>query len=228
MHIWIFTNSSKILLKRRGMNNMDHPLNIIRTAVVVKSVNVLTMAYKDIISSQNSQVGMVLKEDNRRNQIVNQIDSNRKKYKYEYVMGTESGTYNEQFETMGRIDICIYYSPERYVQQRLSFECKRFHSKNSGTAAIEEAYYTEGLKRYYELKYPCDTGFGGMIAFCEEGDYKKLKDNILGVLTKHATGEINDMSTESNHNYLHSFDFLNKDGENIRIISIMMNFSNCA
>ncbi len=205
-----------------------NPLNIIRTAVVVKSVEVLTMAYKDIINSQSAQVGMVLKEDARRNQIVNQIDSNRKKYRYEYAIGTESGTYNEQFETIGRIDICIYYNPERYIQQRLSFECKRFYSKNSGTAAIEEAYYTEGLKRYYELKYPCDTGFGGMIAFCEEGDYTKLKDNILGVLTKYATGEIDDRSKESNHNYLHTFDFLNVNGETIRIISIMMNFSKCA
>lgn len=206
-----------------------NPKDIIRTAVVAKSVDVLINAYNDIINSKNSKVGMVLKEDNRRNQIVNQIDNNRKKYRYEYTIGTESGTYNKQFETIGRIDICIYYNPERYVQQRLSFECKRFYSKNSGTAAIEQTYYTEGLKRYYELKYPCDTGFGGMIAFCEEGDYIKLKSNILGVLKKYATGKkINDKSKERNHNYLHTFDFFNMNGETIKIISIMMNFSECA
>lgn len=218
---------SKILLKQRGVNNMN-PLDIIRIAVVKNSIEVLTMAYKDIIKSPNAQTGMILKEDNRRNQIVNQINANRKKYRYEYVIGTENGAFNDQFETIGRIDICIFYNPERYVQQCLSFECKRFYKNNIGPVAIEKAYYTDGLERYYENKYPCDTGFCGMIAFCEEGNYIELKEKILCVLTKYATGEINDISAESNHNYLHTFDFLNKNGEIIRVISIMMDFSNCA
>lgn len=204
---------------------MMNPQIAIRNAVVKNTINVLILAYNDIIKSNNAQIGKKLLEDVRRNQLVDAIKNNKQKYKYDYIVSTESGEYTSDYRTNGRIDICVYYSPKQYSQEYLSFECKRFVSGNSSLSEVKKAYYDEGIHRYEIDKYHCDTGFGGMIAFCEEGNYTDLKNTIVSVLNNCSLENVEDYSCRYNHKYLHKGIVKNNKNDKINIISIIMNFA---
>lgn len=201
------------------------PLTLIRDTVVSKSVNVVLQAYKDIINSKDPKTGVKVNEDVRRNQIVKTILENKKKYDYEYIVATESSTFDENFVTIGRMDICVYCSFDNFEQKTLSFECKRYLKSNSGKAAIKSSLYDEGINRYITGKYPCDTGVGCLIAFCESGDYNKLRCNVKHVLENHSSTVISDDSGALGHNFVYSTFMTDFQNNNIKIVVILMDFS---
>lgn len=199
--------------------------NTVRNAVIHKSINACILAYTDILKSRKSKVGELLTEDQRRNQLVSMIRKNSKKYEFNYIITTENGEFKSgTYNTVGRIDIGIFYKPQEYKQEYLSFECKRFIKENSGENAIDKAYYKEGIKRYETGKYLCDTGVGGVIAFCEDGNFDMLKDKIISVLKQHSISNVEDIK-QYNHNYIHSCLIKTKGNNEIKIISIMMDFA---
>lgn len=200
-------------------------LAIIREIVIKKAIQACIYAYNDIIFSNDSKVGEKLLEDYRRNQIYCFIEKNKRKYDFDYIITTESGTIDSNYKTAGRIDICVFYSPSKFEQEYFSLECKRFVKDNSSFKATEEAYYHEGIQRYEIGKYKCDSKFGGMIAFCEEGCFDKLKDTISKVLKCHSLDGVYEESDDFNHKYVHSIFINDANNQKIKIISIMMNFS---
>ena len=202
-----------------------NPLSLIRETVVSKSIDVVLSAYNDIINSKKFETGNNAKEDVRRNQIVKTILANKAKYKFEYIVAMECSTYNEDCVTIGRMDICIYYSSNRFEQKSLSFECKRYLKSNSGTSAIEKTLYDEGINRYITGKYPCDTGVGCLIAFCESGNYKKLSSNINSVLTNHSVCTVFEDSAFYKHNFVYSTYMTDCKKQKIKIVVILMDFS---
>lgn len=187
-------------------------------------MNVIICAYKDIISSKN-EFDTIPTEDQRRNQIVKKINENRKKYSYDLIITTEAGTYDDDYNTIGRIDICICYISQDYTQKYLSFECKRFCNKNSySQKSIYDPFHNDGILRYIDKKYECQTGYGGMIAFCESGSFCDLNREIQILLestSKSNKSLFNDLKFE----YIYESLYDTIKDEEISIISILMDFT---
>lgn len=197
----------------------------IRECILKSCVKTIIYAYNDIILS-GCKFEDVPIEDKRRNQLVEIINKNRKKYSFNEIINTESGIIDEQLHTSGRIDICICYRPEAYTQECLSFECKRFSNKKRYTRrSVIDPFYNEGIYRYISERYFCDSGYGGMIAFCESGSYNDLQKAIFSLLVE-KSNETHNWNSNYKHNWIYESSFTTNNNREIKIVSILMDFTN--
>lgn len=196
---------------------------IIRRSMIDSCITYIIVAYNEIIAT-----GMLVRkkplEDIRRNQIYNFMIKNKRKYRFSNTITTESGSIDEEtLKTIGRIDISIYN--KGYEQHYISFECKRFIKGNISPKKLEKAYFIDGLSRYTEGKYSCELGYGGMIAFLEEGDLKKLNINIQNLFGKYCIGDYIDESSYYNHQYVYSTKIFDHNNNIVEIKHLIMAFS---
>ena len=190
--------------------------------MIDRCVYYIITAYNDIIAT-GKLVGQRPLEDIRRNQIADFMIKNRRKYKFSNLITTESGSIEQEtFKTKGRMDISIY--SKGYEQKYISFECKRFIKNTISPKRIENAYFLDGLSRYADGKYNCEIGYGGMIAFLEEGDLNKLNKNIQKIFIKYCIDGYTDESSYYNHQYVYSTKIVNQNNSSVEIKHIVMSF----
>ena len=197
---------------------------IIRDNVVMTAIKSIVNAYNDILL-ENEIFSYTPTEDQRRNQIVKMIKDNSEKYQFKYFVTTESGEMGKDYKTIGRIDICISYKAAEFHQEYLSFECKRFINKKRYTnQSVINPIYEEGIKRYITKKYNCDTGYGGIIAFCESGNYNSLNTAIYHLLDNRCN-KIHDKSYTFQHNWIYNAETYDCEENPITLVCILMNFT---
>lgn len=187
-----------------------------------KYVNLVIDSYKEILV-KNAGIKKVW-ENKRRNMLCSQMRNIKTNYGITFNIVTESGVSDENFDDIGRIDICCYLS--ELDDQYIAFECKRFLKNDSVPSYISREYYEEGIKRFEDNIYSKNTDFGGMIAFLEEGDYCKLNKVITTELPKYSVDKnIEDISAYYNHNYVYKTVHIRKDNNNIKLVHILLDFS---
>lgn len=187
-----------------------------------KYVNLVIDSYKEILV-KNAGIKKVW-ENKRRNILCSQMRNIKTNYGITFNIVTESGVFDENFNDIGRIDICCYLS--ELDDQYIAFECKRFLKNDLRPGYISREYYGEGIKRFEDNIYSKNIDFGGMIAFLEEGDYCKLNKVMANELPKYSVDNyIEDSSTYYNHNYVYNTVHIRKDNNDIKLVHILLDFS---
>lgn len=187
-----------------------------------KYVNLVIDSYKEVLV-KNSGAKKVW-EDTRRNMLCFQMRKMKGKYGITFNIASESGVWDEDFKDKGRIDICCYLS--ELEDQYIAFECKRFLREDSVPSYIAREYYGNGIKRFEDNVYSQNVGWGGMIAFLEEGDYCKLNKVMMDELPRYSVGNrIDDISIYYNHDYVYKTIHNRKSNHDIKLIHILLDFS---
>lgn len=163
-------------------------------------------------------------EDTRRNMLLKQMRENKSKFGITFNITSEAGVYDEDFRDNGRIDICCYLS--QLEDEYIAFECKRFLKNDVIPSHIRDEYYGEGIKRFEENIYSVNVGFGGMIAFLEEGDYQKLYQTIVCELPQYTcNNKADDISESYNYQYVLRTSHNRKKNGDITLTHILMDFT---
>lgn len=208
--------------RKWDMNNIDARKEL-REGLFNKCIKLIVFSYNEIIKS-GVMVGAKPIEDQRRNQIIDIMLKNKKTFKFMHTITSESGTVNQNtFKTKGRIDICICYGG--FEQKYISFECKRITKKTMSEIKLEKSHYKEGILRYEEGKYDCDSGYAGMVSFLEEGDANIFNQNLIKVLQNHLIIKIDDESDKYSHNYIYSYPIKVPNDKNVLVKHVVMSFS---
>lgn len=163
-------------------------------------------------------------ENTRRNMLCEEMRRKKSDFGITFNISTESGVYDNDFKDAGRIDICCYLN--ELDDQYIAFECKRFLKKEVIPSYIRTEYYGQGIKRFEDNVYSENINIGGMIAFLEEGDYKKLQKSLEVELRSYSLGNVvEDISGEYAYNYIFKSKHFRMGNQNITLFHILMDFS---
>lgn len=213
------------------MNNNAEPSSwkkAFKTNFENKYINLILYSYGEMLKTPLHKELKDKKEtpweNTRRNMLCEQMRRNKFDFGITFNISTESGVYDNDFRDAGRMDICCYLN--ELDNQYIAFECKRFLKKEVIPSYIKTEYYGQGIKRFEDNVYSENVNIGGMIAFLEEGDYKKLHKSLEVELRQYSLGSVvEDISSEYVYNYIFKSEHLRTGNKNIMLFHILMDFS---
>lgn len=186
-----------------------------------KYIELVIYSYKEVLQMKSYIEPW---EDTRRNMLIYQMRENKSHFGITFNIASEVGVYDKNYKDSGRMDICCYLS--QLEDQYIAFECKRFLKKDIIPSHMRDEYYGEGIKRFEDNIYANSVGFGGMIAFLEEGDYQKLWQTFISELPQYTcNNSVDDISVNYKYQYILKTLHNRKENSNITLTHILMNFT---
>lgn len=195
--------------------------NAFRKGFERKYIELVLYSYREVLNMEPRDKPW---EDTRRNMLLGQMRKNKGLFGVTFPIGSEEGVFDENYNDSGRIDICCFLS--QLEDDYIAFECKRFLKRDIIPSYIRDEYYEEGIKRFEDNVYAEKAGFGGMIAFLEEGDYQKLWRELVQELPQYASDKhVCDISGEYGYQYILQTNHSRKHNSDIMLNHILMDFT---
>lgn len=186
-----------------------------------KYIELVIYSYKEVLKMKPYTKPW---EDTRRNMLLFQMRKNKGRFGITFNISSEAGVYDENYKDNGRIDICCYLS--QLDDQYIAFECKRFLKGDATPSHVKDEYYEEGIKRFEDNTYAPGIGFGGMIAFSEEGSYSKLLHVLVRELPQYTSDKrICDISKDYGYQNILQTNHNRKMNRDITLVHILMDFT---
>ncbi len=196
------------------MNNFNSELQRdIVHGIVDDFIKIVVFSYKKLISKKESQI---LMEDKRRSLLLDEIRKNKRNFNFDYTLAQLEPANAETGTVLGRTDITIFI--DRFTDQGITVECKRFLKKDICKFHIMQEYDGNGLKRFKSHRYPVTYGYCGMMSFVEEGDYHKLFHLLNSIYN------LEDISSQYKLNYVSNSIEIDDFGKGLNIFHIILNF----
>ena len=173
-------------------------LDRVRNSLIKNYLSLIVLSHNDSIYDVNPLVK--LNEDVRRNQLHKFMQLNKKKCKVNGIIVTESSNYDQNYITISREDITFY--PSQFSDKGVVFECK-ITKKHLYPSEFKKIFYDEGLDRY-QVKYPTDLDFCGIIIFCENSSHVDINKHTLNNIS----GKYVDVSKVYTKNYIYKYDYM--------------------
>lgn len=201
--------------------NVSSWKNAFRRGFEKKYIELIIDSYKKIVLESFQEIPW---EDTRRNLLCKQMRKNKAKYGITFNIATEAGVYDENYKDKGRIDICCYLSS--LEDEYIAFECKRFLKEEVIPSHIRDEYYKKGIKRFEDNIYSENMNIGGMIAFLETGDFRKLHKRLTAELPQYTLDNVVlDVSGQYLYQYILKTRHERNKNNAIVLFHILMDFS---
>lgn len=186
-----------------------------------KYIELVIYSYKEVLMMKPYKKPW---EDTRRNMLLHQMRKNKGQFGITFNISSEAGVFDENYRDSGRIDICCYLN--QLEDQYIAFECKRFLKNDIIPSHIRNEYYGNGIRRFENNTYADSIGFGGMIAFLEEGDYQKLLQILIRELPQYTSDrKICEISKDYGYHYILQTNHNRKKNGDIILVHILMDFT---